>query len=1020
MYIKRLLIVIILYLLTFSFSFSVDLQSIRWNATWDNLNLDFESDNTNAWLDLNSFTWNVCGLWYKWYPLSWYVDTDTVWYAYFNEDDGDDTVDSCVWLILSGSSWYMLWTGAMDSDTGDTIYFDNIKLIWSDTNKYYTFSGKAITSSLWEVTEFTWVYLSWLNLISWEKTKISYTDCKDGSVYANGNSCKIKMILNDIWWNPVQIMDSLTWTVQVLSWLENKVFISTWWDISKTISISWWILEIPLYFLKPVSWIDLSIKLNYPISDDEGNMKHLITLTGINILNPIKNIKFTNISNNIIWETTTGNYSLEYYDTGLLVNNSKISFSWNFMLTWNSTWKYAFSWNLANQNGKIFFFKIYPKDLNYNQSLVNVIMSGGSIIYHFDDFAGATWEYTINNIEKPSLKLYADKRVDWSESYISSTDFSGNTYLTAWTWVIPSFNFKLKNHNWYVIPDVKVNIELKDMWIANSYSGWDCDEKTDGYQVNCSGLLLDINWNLFSKVVDDKIWADIDYNVSWSDYKNINIISLKPVTWSTNIYFEIKDIQNIYSWWNFENSWDWIWMNNYTWNLLNLHFLPALKMDFKWLNDGSVDNVDINNEIAVYFNNLSSNAIFNNVNYELFWKIIIPKWWVRFSTWYWDILTWHFSSLLDSGYNLNKILLSFDYMYDSWVLLNYNSGYISYWINYSWINMWQLKLKPWYFFYDLNAWYKFLWVFVLWLINKVQKWSTSVKTVLWRSNGKSNAPIDTTFWTVYNRLKKKAYFMTQWLKNNLLDTSIISSLDWWVKYFKCDDNTKVVVIKWLTYSWKNTLLFENCNVLIKWNLYKKDNDSNLVIFTYSFTKKCDILNKNYLDSCNSNIYIAGWVSDIQAWLLALWSILTIKKDIISDSNILIPNRTKEINNKQLVVNWMLMWKDTIWWSILTKFWNNSYFTLPWSYKLYKNDSLWWYSNLSDKMKLLQIFDANFRRWIKLWTEPDNKWEHNWINWTHYSKDWFSQYCIDNNYPLKCKYPVLFIYDPFLKNNEIFK
>ena len=1025
---KKLFFFLMFLCWLYSFSYASDnIQLIKWIATGDNVKLNFDSSFSEATVDLWNFKQNVCWLGYSWYEISGHVDTETVWYAYFSEDDGDDTVNSCVGLILSWTNWYVEWTGALESDYGDTVYFNKIKLIWDVDKKDYYFSWKAITSSLWEINLFTWVYISWLDLIDWSKTIVDYSNCTGWSVYANWQSCNLKIVLKNSADVEVQSLSSISWEIVLPSWYEDKIFLSTWWDVSKTFSVTNWVVNIPIYFLKPVSWLNLDVKLSYSLPDIDGNSEKTLNLTGIKILNPVKQLGIADVSNNIIWEVTTWTYDMKFYSTGLLDNADKWSFVGTFTITWNWVGKYNFSGSSANQNWNVFSFEIYPKDKNYNQSVVDVTIYTWKVVYEFDSyFNGATGEYTFSLENVPNIRLYANKIVDWSKSFISSTNFSGNTYLTAWTWTIPYFSFILKDHNWYVIPDVKVDVKFKDMWIANSYSSWDCDEITDGYQASCSWLLFNLNWKLFSEIVDNKNWANIEYTVSWSDYKNINIISLKPVTWNTNIYFEIKDIKNTYSWWNFENSWNWIGMDTYSWNLLNLHFLPALKMDFKWINDGDIDYVDINNEIAVYFKNLSSNVIFNNINYKLFWKIVYPKEGVRFSTWYWDILTWNISSVIDTGYTLNRILLSFDYMYDSWVLLNYNSGYISYWINYSWFDMGNLKLKPWYFFYDLNAGYKFLWVFVLWLVNKVQKRSASVKTVLWRTKSNSDASIDVTFGTIYNKLKKKAYFMSQWLSNQLLKISsnVITSLDWWIKYFKCDDTTKTILINWLTYTWENTLLFEDCNVLIKWNLYKGDNKSNLVIFTYSLKDACNVREANYLNNCNLNIYIAENVSDIQAWLLAWWSILTIDGDTISADNIadnvIISNRIRKINDKQLVINWILMWKNTIWWSFLTEFNNRSYFVLPWWYKIDENDSLWEYSDLSDKLKILQIFDANFRRWVKLWTEPDNKGENNWIAWSNYSKDWFSQYCKDNNYPLKCKYSVIFVYDTALKGNRLFK
>jgi hypothetical protein len=39
-----------------------------------------------------------------------------------------------------------------------------------------------------------------------------------------------------------------------------------------------------------------------------------------------------------------------------------------------------------------------------------------------------------------------------------------------------SFQPKLRDSHGYVIPDVKFDVTIKDAGVANSYSGWDCNE----------------------------------------------------------------------------------------------------------------------------------------------------------------------------------------------------------------------------------------------------------------------------------------------------------------------------------------------------------------------------------------------------------------------------------------------------------------------------------------------------------------------------------------------------------------
>ena len=1011
---KKLIFILWLF---FSFAFFVsawNIQFVQWIATGDNINLNFDASWSKVFIDLSDFKWNVCWLNYSWYELSWYVDTEIAWYVYFSNNDNNSVVNSCVWLVLSWSDWYVKWTWAMNIDSWSTIYFDGIKLIWKDTDKRYYFSWQAITSSVWKVEKFDWVYISWLDLIDWTKTLVDYSDCKNWIIYANWQSCNLKIRLRNSWWLPVNSLYSINASIDsVNSDYNNKIFLTTWWKTFSTFPVTNWTINIPIYILKPASWLNLNIKLGYSVFSVNGNDEKILTLTGIKILNPIKQVGFSNISANIIWESTSWNYNLQFYSTGLLNNFNKFNFIWSLSVIWTWSDKYAFSWWTSNQNWNVFSFVIYPKDINYNQSVVDVTIYTWKVIYDFDSyFNGATGEYDFSLENEPNVRLYADKRVDWWKSEIVWLDFSWNDFKAIDSTNYPKFKFILRNYKWYIIPDVSVDLLFKDNGIANSYSWWDCDEIQIWYQTDCKWLLFDYSWNYYSWVLDWKLWAYFDYLASGSNFKDIWIVSLKPITWDSSIYFKIRNIKNTSSLWSsFENSGSYIWMSLKTGNIVNLHYLPSLNLDLRWLDED--DNyIDINNEIYVWLEN-TSNINLYDVSYNLSWEIIFPTdGSVNFTTWYWDILTGSTWLILSNNdyKSLSKVLLKISYFYDSWVVLNYNYGSYTYNIkNFEWINIWKFNLKPWNFWFNLWAKYKFGWVFVLWLINKVEKRTASVKNVIWRWNW-SSAIVGLSFVDIYNKLLKKAYKLSAWLNKENTFSINPNYLSWWIKYYRCNDNEIITIWTW-TYEWNNTLLVENCRILIKWNIYKSSTWDNLIIFAYSMKDKYDISNPNYLDNY-SNIFIAENVSDIQASLLTKWTIITINGDVVNDNNIITSSRTYTINDKQLTIFGSIMSKNTIGWSFLIKWTNDSYYSvLPWWKKIYKNDNLRWYTDLLEKEKIFQIFDVNFFRGVKLW------------NWSFsYDPNWFSYYCKDfwSNMPEKCKYPVLIIYDPSYKQSDLFK
>jgi len=1006
----------IFFFLLLSLVFGSEYISPIWKATGENFSLNFNSSYSDVTINLTDFKENVCWLWKSGYQISGYVDTETVWYVYFSEPDGDDSVDSCVWIVLSWTEWYMIWTGAMEVDKGATMYFDNIKLIWDNGKKEYYFDWESISNVLWKVKNWNNVWISWLNLIDWSKTVIDITDCSGWTKYANGQSCDIKIILKDVWWNPVKIISFITWQlINIPSSYDNKVFLSTWWENKVKFKVDNGILTIPLYFLKPVQNGSVSVKLFYSIPDIDGNISHQIDITNINIKNPLKDVKLKLLTDPIIWENVEYEILQSFYDTWL-INTSSVKLSSNIKFTGDWADKYIFKngENVDWHNGS---FLVWPVDINYNQSVLNLILSWWRLIVDFGSyFNGATWEYNFSG--EYDFRLYADKRVDWTKSEIQKIDYMWNIYKVADSNNSPIFKVILRNYTWLVIPDVKFNISFKDNWIANSYSWWDCNEINDLYQTNCKSIVFFYSGNYYNSIIDWRQWASFSYQTNGYIYTGIKIISFKPITWDSQIKVSITWLQNISTQWaNFENSWSYLSMIDTWFVIKNLHFKPALNLRLKWLDD-DLNYIDVNNEIYLLFENVS-NYNFKNILYHLTGNVDEPSdWSVKFSTWYWDILTGDITLLTwwAEKYLPQTILFVLDYAYDSRIVIDYNSWYYSYSIDFTPIwNIWQLTLIPWSFWFNLWATYKFGGVFVAWLLNKAEKWSASVKTVIWKKLNWWNNMINITFANIYNMLKKKASFLVRWKKPDGEDVDIEikpnNDLKWWLKYYKCTPGAaSYIIISTGQYEWWNTILIENCRVIIRWNIYKTNTGDYLVIFAWSSEDSDNPRDNSNRINTDSTIYITENVSDIEAALLTRWSILTVDWQDIS--KIIVSNRIYNINEKQLYIHWALMWRNTIWWSFLVKDSNTDekYFVIWWGYKIYETDTFWWKTDLKDIRDAVQIFDANFWRWYK----------YSWPNTI--DSNWYSNYCksfgVDK--PKQCKYPVIVEYDSVIRKSMLFR
>ena len=980
------IISIVLFLFTLFASVYWNTSLLNGTATGDNVKMDFSDSDSLVWVEIDAYTWNICNTWKSWFPLTWYVNREWNWFVYFSEDDGDDTVDTCVSIVLSGSDFYLTWVWATDSWTWYAMHFNNIKLNYDASLQAYKFDGEAIDDALWAVSNWTDVYVTWLNLIDWSKTIVDYSELTWWK-YANWTSGTVNIFLKDVAWNPVHIVDSLDIELtSTSSDIDGYTFLNTNWDKKVTLDVDTdtWGLKIPVYIIKAINNWEIELKISYKISDTDWNTDHTLKFDDIELKNPVEKMDITFPGTSIVWVLWTWDIDVSYYEKWLIDNTTT---------TWYVSTDSKYTIEISNFSAEEWQFNLLVKPSNVDDTLSKVDSKFESSKYNvkFDEFGWKVVSYDKNfDVDFVS---FADKRVDYDKSF-SWLNLSWISYI-AWS---GSIDIKpiLRDKNWFRIPDVSYNIKLKDANEWSVYSTWDCNEIQWSYQTDCTALQFISNSNLYSWNVDGVLWTSFAYEVGDSDYKNISIISYKPITW-WKIDFEITDLKNIKTDWNFTNSGDYIDLPSFDGKIENIHFSPYLNIRLAGLDD-DLNYVDINNSLQFKLKNILSTDI--KVTYNLSWEITKPIDWVEFREW-WK-LTWENITLnsQDEKSNLEDVLFSFDYMYNEDVKFNYNHW--QYTIDTNDV-AWELVLVPWDFYFNLWWTYKFWWVYVSWLINKIQKYATSVKNSMWKSTNMA-----TNFSHIYNKLRKKVAFIIQWLTADTTSSEIkFNKLNWWVKYYKCVWTNEMLTIWTWTYHNSNLVIIEDCKLFIKWNIYKWNNNDNLVIFAFNSKKNEDLRDSNFLEE-KSNIYIAENVSDIEAALFTKSSIFTIDWSEITDvkNQINMSNRIYTVNDKQLYINGSVMSKNNIGWSFLVA-WEDK-FTIWSSLKVFKNSWIWWASSTSELRSIAQIFDFNSFRWFKF----------DWAN--SLSEDWYSSYCKNHKTEEWCRYPVYIKYDSTIRQNILFR
>lgn len=207
----------------------------------------------------------------------------------------------------------------------------------------------------------------------------------------------------------------------------------------------------------------------------------------------------------------------------------------------------------------------------------------------------------------------------------------------------------------------------------------------------------------------------------------------------------------------------------------------------------------------------------------------------------------------------------------------------------------------------------FLWVQIVWTL----QWQWKQKITWQQANFSDLSKQD-----IRTNIRKNAYSYIWSMTNN----QVLN----WVKYVEWD----------ITISWSQsyeTLVVKNWNVIINWDL----NPANSTLWIIVLKDSYDV---NTWVNWKWNVFVTPNVTKINAIIYADWWLISANSNWVpytSDNS----TRTYELKN-QLVMNWSLFTRNTIWWSILV--W--------WSYKLP-------WDKVSSDFNKAMIYDLNYtRRW----------------------------------------------------------
>jgi len=391
------------------------------------------------------------------------------------------------------------------------------------------------------------------------------------------------------------------------------------------------------------------------------------------------------------------------------------------------------------------------------------------------------------------------------------------------------------------------------------------------------------NWNYFDR-----------YEFNTNINNNIYVLLTDKFSSLYNDWYRISIFQN-YDWWNqwydsYTNVWTWVLKSELYWDFY-------LKNNLKLLND----------------NTINSNC--NNVSYSYSWSFYSPSFWdLYIQNWsYYCPLSWSSSLILNSNLLWN-ITISWNDLNNNKLISN-SRGEL---INVS-DNM---------IFDDKK-------ISVNWLQNINNKNSLN-------SDYSNDNSVNIDYWVEWKmaefnkNINKNLIKYTKWitpLKDNINDTQ----LNWFSKkihYYDFENqedlnynhlNNKWVILTIWTWwpestfnnmwvSWQKLLYVKWWNIYINADISNNSNTSQLVIVV----KRDPNNRKNWW-----NVYINPWVTNIDAVIIADWSIIS-----FNWNNTLNTDTDSNLLKKQLLIYWSISTKNTFWKDIAT-YWTDDYISNWW-------------------------------------------------------------------------------------------
>lgn len=228
----------------------------------------------------------------------------------------------------------------------------------------------------------------------------------------------------------------------------------------------------------------------------------------------------------------------------------------------------------------------------------------------------------------------------------------------------------------------------------------------------------------------------------------------------------------------------------------------------------------------------------------------------------------------------------------------------------------------------------FLWVQIIWSL----QWEWK-QVITWQESNFS----DISKTELRTQIRQNAYKYISLMSN----WQIVN----WVKYVEWD----------ITISWNQdyeTLVVKDWNVIIDWDLNMSNSKLWIIVLK-------DWYNTNTWYTWKWNVFVKPHVRHINVIIYADWALISADNNWnVYDSDT--SERTYELR-KQLIMNWTLFTRNTIWWAILA-WW---YYTLPWWSKL---------EPTQDNFNKAMLYDLNYLRRWKDMCEEISSWVCKYDNW----------------------------------------